>query len=234
MTERLKISFGIGRRFENFLKEKRAKNEGFLKKNKKIMSKKDLLEKLKNLGFQDYIVRAFERIDRSRFVPEEERDLSYEDIPLPIGFGQTVSQPRTIAFMLQLLEPAKARKILEVGSGSGYVLALLSEIAEHALIYGAEIIKELAERSRGILAGRKNIFIFHAPKKIGLPEYGSFDRILVSASAKEIPRDLISQLDQNGVLVCPVENSIVRVAKKNNKIDKIKEFPGFVFVPLIK
>jgi protein-L-isoaspartate(D-aspartate) O-methyltransferase len=197
------------------------------------MNKKELIKSLRRRGFSEKIIRAFEKIKREEFIPEEEQKYAYEDIALPIGYMQTISQPYTIAFMLDLLELKDGQKILEVGSGSGYVLALISQISKNGKIFGVERIKELAENSRKKLEKYKNIKIIHGSGFRGLKEEAPFDRILVSASARSIPEALIRQLKYNGILVIPVRNSILKI-KKTKKGSKIDEFPGFVFVPLIE
>jgi len=197
------------------------------------MNKKELIESLRYHGFSEKIIRAFEKIKREEFLPEKEKKYAYEDTALPIGYMQTISQPYTIAFMLDLLELKDEQKILEVGSGSGYVLALISKISKNSEIFGIERIKELAENSRTKLEKYRNIKIIYGGGFKGLKEEAPFDRILVSASAEEIPEALIKQLKYNGVLVSPVGGSILKI-KKTKKENKIEEYPGFVFVPLIE
>jgi len=204
------------------------------------MNKVQLIEELEKDGFSKEILDAFRKVKREDFVPENLKEYAYENEPLSIGFGATISQPYTIAFMLNLLELDNLKKynlkekpkILEVGSGSGYVLALISEILKDSEIYGVERIKILVERSKKNLKNYKNIKIFYGDGTKGLKEKSPFDRILVSASYDRIPKILLEQLKKNGILVMPVKNSIFQI-KKNKKIEK-KEYPGFVFVPLIK
>ncbi len=174
------------------------------------------------------IAEAFGSIDRKNFIPKEYQSLAYEDTALPIGYEQTISQPSTIAFMLELLEVDNDQKILEIGSGSGYVLALLNQVADNLDIYGVEIIPELVSSSRKMLKDSSNIKIFNASSQLGLPQKAPFDRILVSATAKDFPKELINQLNDGGIIVCPVKNSII---KYKNGI--FEEYPGFAFVPLI-
>ena len=133
--------------------------------------------------------------------------------------------------MLDLLELKENIKILEVGSGSGYVLALINQISKNSKIYSIERIKELVEKSRKILDD--DIVVVCGDGSKGLKKHAPFDRILVSASAEEIPSKLIEQLKIKGVLVCPVQNSIFQIKKTKEGVVK-KEFPGFVFVPLIE
>lgn len=195
--------------------------------------KKEMIENLKKQNFARKIINAFEKIKREDFVPANLKSYVYEDIALPIGYSQTISQPCTIAFMLKLLELKEKQKILEIGSGSGYVLALINELSRSSEIFGVERIKELAERSRKILFNFKNIKIINKNGARGLKGKSPFDRILVSASSKKIPTSLIEQLKVNGILVSPVKNSIFKI-RKSAEQNKITEFPGFEFVPIIE
>lgn len=201
------------------------------------MKKKDLIQQLENQKFPKKIIKAFEKVNRSEFISKKQKKYSYYNIALPIGKGQTISQPYTIAFMLTLLKLKNNQKILEVGTGSGYILALINEISKDSEIYGIERIKELMERSKKILRDKKNIKVIQGDGSKGLPgmkgKRKGFDRILVSAAAQEIPQKIIKQLKIGGILVAPVRNSIIFV-KKHPKKDKIKEYPGFRFVPLIE
>lgn len=196
------------------------------------MTKEELVEKLKAKGFSEKIVKAFAKVDRGKFIPDKYQTYAYEDAALPIGHEQTISQPQTIAFMFTLLDIEDGQKILEVGSGSGYVLELLANLAKGAKIYGTERIASLVERSTKTLSGYKNIQIFHSPDILGLPKEGPFDRILISASAEKLPKEILDQLKERGILVCPVKESIIKAKKEKGKI-KTEEFPGFIFVPLI-
>ena len=197
------------------------------------MKKEELIHQLKKEGFGGRILRAFEEVDRSKFVFKEHERFAYEDEPLPIGFGQTISQPYTIAFMLNLLDLKDKQKILEVGSGSGDVLELIAHISKNSQIFGIERIKELAESSSERLKTHKNIKVVRGDGSKGLKSEKPFDRILISASADEIPDKLINQLKFGGILVAPVKNSIMVVEKYSGQ-NKIKEYPGFSFVPLIE
>ena len=198
------------------------------------MHKEGLIESLKSQGFSSKIVEAFKRVKREDFVPDNLKYLAYEDNALPLEHGATISQPYTIAFMLNLLELKlnKNQKILEIGSGCGYVLALINEIIKKGRIFGMEIIPSLAKKSKQYLKDYKNIEIINQDGSDGLLRYAPFDRILISAAANEVPAYLYPQLKNNGILVTPVRNSIFQI-KKKNKITK-REFPGFVFVPLVK
>ncbi|MEK6936303.1 MAG: protein-L-isoaspartate O-methyltransferase [Nanoarchaeota archaeon] len=199
------------------------------------MDKNQLINHLREEGFSEKILDAFFNVKREDFIFEEYKKSAYEDIPLPIGLGQTISQPYTIAFMLGLLEIENKDnlKILEIGSGSGYVLALINEISKNSKIYGIERIKELAEKSMKVLKDYKNIKVIYGNGSKGLKEEAPFDRILVSASAEKLPENLYSQLKDNGIMVCVVENSIFQIKRNGLNINK-KEYPGFVFVLLVE
>ncbi|RJR32279.1 methyltransferase domain-containing protein [Candidatus Parcubacteria bacterium] len=197
------------------------------------IQKQKLLQRLKNFGFDKKIIKAFEKVRREDFIPPENKRFAYDDTALPIGYGQTISQPYTIAFMLSRLQAGPGMKIMEVGSGSGYVLALLNEISPKSQIYGTERIDDLVKKSRQIMKNHKNIKIFSASKNLGLPDKKYFDRILISAGSDTLPPELLNQLSDDGIMICPVGNSIVR-AKKIKRVIETEEYPGFIFVPLIK
>lgn len=198
----------------------------------------DLIDSLVRRGYlqTDEIINAFRRIKRKDFVREQDKSYSEVDEPLPIGYGQTISQPLTVAFMIELLEPKRGDKILDVGSGSGWTTALLAEIVGDGKVYGVEVVPELKE------FGEKNVSKYNFVKKgvvefvqgdgsKGLPEKAPFDRILVSASAEEVPEELKEQLKDGGRMVIPVRDSVYLVERKGDKF-KQKEFFGFRFVPL--
>lgn len=185
------------------------------------------------------IIKAFYKIKREDFVPENFKKEAYINAPLSIGFGQTISQPETVAFMLELLQPQKGDKILEIGFGSGWQTALLCEIiGKKGKVFGIERIPELKE------FGEKNIskYNFIKSKRAvvmigdgakGFKKEAPFDKIIVAASADSVPPALKEQLKINGRLVIPIKNSIWLLIKKtDNQFEEI-EYPGFVFVPLI-
>jgi protein-L-isoaspartate(D-aspartate) O-methyltransferase len=196
------------------------------------MNKLQLLDYLEKQGFQEKILKAFSKIKRENFIPEQYKIYAYENEPLPIAENATISQPYTIAFMLDLLKLKDNQKILEIGSGSGYVLALINEISKNSKIYGIEIIKELAEKSKKVLKNHENIKIIHGQGSKPLKKE-KFDRILISASCSKIPEHLYPQLSNKGLIVASVKNSIFQIKKINNNIKK-KEFHGFVFVKLVE
>jgi len=200
--------------------------------------KQILLENLKEKLFSKEILSAFEKVKRENFVPENMKDRAYEDTALPIGFKQAISQPYTIATMFSLLKIKKGQKILEIGSGCGYVLALLSEIVgRKGKVFGIEIIQNLFEESKKNLKNYKNIKVYFGDGKLGLPEEKPFDAIIISAAYNKIPERLIEQLKENGIITAPLGNkygqSLVAYQKVNGKLKLKKEIPGFIFVPLV-
>lgn len=196
------------------------------------MNRENLLKILKSYDFSDKILTAFNKVNREDFVPENMKKYAYADDALPIGYDQTISQPSTIAFMLSLLEIKDNQKILEVGSGSGYVLALLANISKNSRLYGIERLKVHAENSNRILKNFSNITVIRGDGSGGLLNLAPFDRILVSATSEEISKDLIEQLKEGGIIVAPIGNSIIKL-RKNKKIET-EEYPGFAFVPLVR
>lgn len=181
---------------------------------------------------------AFQAIDRRDFLPESVRELSERDAPLPTFCDQTISQPYTVAFMLELLEPRTGQRILDVGSGSGWVAALLAHIVgEKGRVFGIERIPELVSFSRNNLKKYKfeNASILCGDGTKGLPHEAEFDRIHVAAAAKKIPEALKTQLKIGGRMVIPTRAEDIRCIEKisKKKYDE-KIYPGFVFVPLIE
>jgi len=200
------------------------------------MNKSQLLKSLKNKGFSKQILDAFSEVPRKNFIPENLKPRAYEDTALPIGKGQTISQPYTIAVMLQLLELKQKNKVLEIGSGCGYVLALISQITK-SKVYGIEIIKELAEKSKQNLKDYENIKIYNKNGANGLKEHSPYDKILISAACKEIPKIILNQLKNNGILVAPVDSDygqdLVAIHRRGDKFIEKQRIPGFVFVRFV-
>lgn len=185
----------------------------------------------------DAIEDAFQKIHREDFVPESLKGQADIDAPLPIGFGQTISQPYTVRLMLEWLDAKPGEKILDVGSGSGWTTALLSRIVgPKGKIFAVEIIPDLMKFGRNNCknAGIKNAQFFRAGKRYGLPKYSPFDRILVSASADELPMELIDQLKINGKLIIPVQDDIMEITKISKRDIASTAHPGFIFVPLVR
>ena len=194
------------------------------------------------------IIDAFRKIRRIDFLPDDIKDLAEMNEALPIGYGQTISQPLVVAFMLELLEPEPGDKILDIGSGSGWTTALLAYIVSqkgnskfqtNGKVIAIEIIPGLKE------FGEKNVSKYNFIEK-GITEFicvdGSkgykkeapFDKILASASARELPQAWEEQLKIGGKIVTPIGSSIWLFIKKSEKEFEEFEYPGFAFVPLIE
>jgi protein-L-isoaspartate(D-aspartate) O-methyltransferase len=202
------------------------------------MDKIQLLKSLKQEGFSKDITGAFSKVRREDFLPDNLRHKAYDDTALPIGDGQTISQPYTIAAMLSLLGLKKGQKVLEIGSGCGYVLALISDIAgKKGKVCGIEIIRSLADKSRINLQDYNNIEVFCANGYDGLNEKAPFDRIIISAALEEIPGPLVEQLKEGGIIVAPIgspyEQALTSFQKANGKLEIREEIPGFIFVPFV-
>lgn len=182
------------------------------------------------------VLAAFASVPREEFVPERYRDLAYADMPLGIGEGQTISQPYTVAFMTQLLDPRPGDVVLEIGTGSGYQVAILSKLVKK--VHTIERFKDLAEGARKILKrlGCKNVEVIVGDGSKGLSEHAPFDGIIITAAAPRIPRPLLDQLRIGGRLVAPVGSNFLQEMVKITKTKKGLEeetYPGFRFVPLV-
>jgi len=196
------------------------------------------------------IIDAFNKIERADFLPEKMQKLAGLNEALPIGFNQTISQPLVVAFMLELLDPMPGENILDIGSGSGWTTALLAHIVSSVKspdlkpkITALELVPELKEFGEKNVAKynfiEKNIaeFICTDGSK-GYRPKAPYDKILVSAAAPSLPKELKSQLKKGGKIVIPINNSIWLFSKsfseKQDEIFEQTEYPGFIFVPLIE
>jgi len=182
------------------------------------------------------VVEAMACVPREAFVPQEYQFAAYEDRPLSIGYGQTISQPYIVALMVQALELQGDEKVLEIGTGSGYEAAILAELTRQVVT--VECIPELAESARRVLEklGYSNIEIHVAGKTLGWMENAPYDAIIVSAGAPSIPQVLLGQLSWGGRLVIPVGSRWQQELMKITKLkegDKVENLGGCYFVPLI-
>ncbi len=198
-----------------------------------------MIDKLKRSGVlvSPSIIKAFEHIDRADFVTTEYKNFAYDDRPLPIGLGQTISQPTTVVFMLERLQVVEDEKVLDVGSGSGWTTALMAHLASPSgAVFGVERIPSLVKLGQVNLGkyGYEFARILPAGKVLGLPDEAPFDKILVSAAAQEVPQELVEQLKIGGVMVLPVKSSLYKVVKTGDSGFKHEEFYGFSFVPLVQ
>lgn len=183
-----------------------------------------------------HVVEAMKRVPREAFVPPEQYHAAYNDRPLSIGFGQTISQPFIVALMVQALELRGDEKVLELGTGSGYEAAILAELAPKVVT--VECIPELAESAKQVLnrLGYTNIEVHVAGKTLGWVEGAPYQAIIVSAGAPTVPQVLLEQLAWDGRLVIPVgsrwQQDLLKVTKLR-KGDRIENLGGCYFVPLI-
>jgi protein-L-isoaspartate(D-aspartate) O-methyltransferase len=180
------------------------------------------------------VLGALERVPRHRFVPEDVRDQAYTDSPLPIGHGQTISQPYIVAFMTEALDVQPDHKVLEIGTGSGYQAAVLGELAGE--VYTMEIVEPLAEGASKTLAslGYKNVHVRAGNGYAGWPEQAPFDRIMVTAAPEEVPPALVEQLKVNGVMAIPVGDLVqeLRIMRRTpSGMETIRTLP-VRFVPM--
>lgn len=197
--------------------------------------KEQLIRQFERMRIGKIVIEAFKKVPREEFVLPEWRDSAYEDSALPIIAEQTISQPSTVVLMLDALEMKPGMKVLEIGAGSGYNAALLSKIADK--VYSIERIKELAEFAKKNLKRAKitNVTVIHADGKKGHPKEAPYDRIIVTAGGEKIPKALLKQLKNNGVLLMPVGpeygQQLIRV-RRFGKEYTYEKLGGYVFVPL--
>ena len=201
------------------------------------INKIHLILELRKLGIINTdILSVFEDIPREKFIDKELSYKAYHNRALPISCNQTISQPGVVAMMTQILEPKKNYKVLEIGTGSGYQTAVLSKLFR--IVYTIERYKLLFQNAKNVLAKLKvkNIVFYHGDGLKGWPANFLFDRIIITALAKEMPKYLIDQLSDGGVMVLPLvyksEQFITRVTKIKNNV-KIKKYWRVRFVPLL-
>jgi len=202
-----------------------------------LEAKRDKLIKQLNWEITDKpVVEAMSRVPREAFVPEEHYCAAYDDRPLSIGYGQTISQPYIVALMIQALELKGDEKVLELGTGSGYEAAILAEIVRKVVT--VEVVAELAESAKRVLTrlGYSNIEGHLSKNILGWLEDAPYDAIIVSAAAPSIPQILLGQLNWGGKMIIPVgsrwEQELTRVTKNKDEI-RIEKLGACYFVPLI-
>jgi protein-L-isoaspartate(D-aspartate) O-methyltransferase len=201
----------------------------------------ELAGTLARMGICDpRVLAAIAAVPRALFVPEELRSHAEEDRPLPIGWGQTISQPDIVAFMTEGLRLAGGERVLEVGTGSGYQTAVLAHLARE--VFSIEIVPALAERARATLIdalGFDNVFLRVGDGALGWPEAAPFDRILVTAAAPDVPPELVAQLAPGGRMIVPVggqeEVQMLRVFEKGDDgVSFERDVLSVRFVPLTR
>ncbi|MFQ6020561.1 MAG: protein-L-isoaspartate(D-aspartate) O-methyltransferase [Candidatus Aenigmatarchaeota archaeon] len=200
------------------------------------MNNEDLVEllKLKDHLKSKKLEKVILETPREYFVPEKMKNFAYQDIPLPIGYGQTISQPSTVIVMTEALDVKKNHKILEIGAGSGWQAAILSKLCKK--VYTVDIIPELVEIAKINLkkVGIKNVVIIKGDGSLGLKKYAPYDRIIVTCACPNVPKPLLDQLKMNGKMIIPVGNYYMQemfIIKRGKKIER-KSLGVFAFVPL--
>ena len=184
------------------------------------------------------VLDAMKKVPRHLFVPKQYRDSAYDDYPLPIGKGQTISQPYIVAFMTEVLDPEPDQNVLEIGTGSGYQAAVLAELYQD--VYTVEIIEPLARRAKEQLLalGYDNVHVKVGDGYQGWPEKAPFDALIVTCAPEDIPQSLIDQLGEGGRLIIPVGSQygvqkLVLLVKHNDRLER-KELMGVLFVPMVR
>jgi protein-L-isoaspartate(D-aspartate) O-methyltransferase len=195
-----------------------------------------LLDDLRREGIPERVLDAFAKVSRERFVLPEARDLAYENRPLPIGYGQTISQPLMVAIMLLELAPQPTDRVLDIGTGSGYQAALLAELA--ASVVSVERIPALAEHATSVLAelGYASVRVHVVGEELGWPTEAPYDKIIVAAAAPRVPYALVDQLAAGGRLVIPVgerRQQYLMVVDKRPEGLRVSRRTPCGFVPLI-
>jgi protein-L-isoaspartate(D-aspartate) O-methyltransferase len=182
------------------------------------------------------VLQAMRQVPRHHFVPEDMWDMAYRDTPLPIGRGQTISQPYIVAYMTQMLHVEPDDRVLEIGTGSGYQVAVLSRLARE--VYTVERVEELARRAEQILKalGYQNVHFRIGDGGYGWPEAAPFDAIIVTAAAPNVPQPLVAQLVDGGRMVVPIGptgyQDLVRLHRQGEQIQRESLVP-VAFVPLV-
>jgi protein-L-isoaspartate(D-aspartate) O-methyltransferase len=199
-----------------------------------------LIETMKNTGFltESKVESAIRKTPRHNFVPESMKNQAYENKPIPIIEKQTISQPSVVSRMTEWLDLKEGQKVLEIGSGSGWQSAILSNLVGDGTIFTVERHLKLANLAKKNLEklGIKNVKIIHGDGNLGLVEESPFDRIIVTAACNKIPEMLLEQLALDGLLIAPVGKniqSLVLLRKTPEGLVEIKNQKGYVFVPLV-
>ena len=200
-------------------------------------ARRRLIEELRGKGIRDMaVLRALDLTPRHQFVPSGVRHRAYEDTPLPIGNGQTISQPWVHATYLQVLGLQGDERVLEIGTGSGYQTVLLAHLCRH--VYSVERIRALLETARDAITACevRNVSLLCGDGSVGWPENAPFDAILVSAGTPEVPRPLLDQLSEGGRLIVPVggreDQRLLEITRRGEKFER-RELSAVRFVPLV-
>ena len=195
-----------------------------------------LIDRLRKEIPDERVIRAMERVPREAFVPEESRHLAYEDIPVPIGEGQTISQPYIVAMMVRALELRRTDKVLEIGTGSGYEAAILAELASRVITVERTLTLAESARERLTSMGYDNVEVVVAEKRLGWEKEAPYDAIVVAAAAPKLLRELMGQMATRGRLVIPVgskESQELMKVSRSEDTYSVQTLGGCRFVPLI-
>lgn len=211
---------------------------GIFGKNNYSVARKDMVDlQLKSRGIQNKLVlETMGKVPREKFVSESERTRSYTDGPLPIGHGQTISQPYIVAYMTEALELKGDEKVLELGTGSGYQTAVLAEIVKE--VYSVELLQGLSSRAENLLKnemGYKNISFLSGNGSNGWSEHSPYDRIIVTAAPQRFPEKLFEQLAEGSIAIAPIGDyfqTLIKYEKNRGKITSTSLLP-VSFVPFI-
>ncbi len=200
-------------------------------------ARRRLIDELRGKGISDMaVLRALDLVPRHQFVPTGVRHRAYEDAPLPIGNGQTISQPWVHATYLQTLHLSGSEQVLEIGTGSGYQTALLAQLCRH--VYSVERIRPLLETARDAITacGIANVSLLCGDGTVGWPEYAPYDAILVSAGSPDVPQPLLDQLAAGGRLMVPVggrdDQRLMEITRSGDEFQS-REVSDVRFVPLV-
>jgi protein-L-isoaspartate(D-aspartate) O-methyltransferase len=200
-------------------------------------ARRQLIETISDRGIHDLaVLRAFDLVPRHAFLPDSIQHRAYEDAPLPIGFGQTASQPSLQALYMQLLDLQQDDKVLEIGTGSGFQTAVLATLSAH--VYSIERIRELSVRARAVLDSLRfsNVALLVGDGTIGWSRYAPYDAILVAAAAPSVPDALIDQLAVNGRMLIPIGDrnlQKLRLVRRTEAGIEQEDVASVTFVPLI-
>jgi len=218
---------------------KSPKNNSALIDDQKYQSLREnmIQDQIISRGIKDKkVLDALRKVPRHIFVDESYKNSAYDDRPLPIGHGQTISQPYIVALMTESLDLSGNEKVLEIGTGSGYQVAILAEISRE--VYTVEIVTSLYQKNKKLLKKYKNIKVSNHDGYLGWEKYSPYDRVIVTAAPDHIPQQFIEQLKEGGIMVIPVGPSswnqiLYKVIKKGSKIKKI-HICDVAFVPLTR
>ncbi len=192
-----------------------------------------------NFGFREAELKAFKEVNREEFIPENLKNSAYEDIPLPLLRGKTISQPTTVMIMTHALELKPGEKVFEIGTGSGYQSAIIAKIiGPKGKVITTEVVPELVQFARQNLKRAKidNIFVYEEDGSNGMPSEAPFDKIIITAACKEFPKTLLGQLKPEGVIIGPVgnqyEQEMIRGIKDKDGHLELEFLGPFLFTPM--